>query len=111
MGGYSFSSRDLKTWVVLLGHLWLEFRTVSWVLIQEILNILIFLIKDSVFLLAMVPEFFFFWPVEIWCPVLFRQMMHIMVRMLRLNRDDMFSHLVLIINQIVVLALHWNHMV
>ena len=113
MGGYSFSSWDLKPWVVLLGHLRLEFRSFFWVLFQVILNILIFLTKDSVFLLARImPEIFFFGPVEIWCPVLFRQMMHIMVRMFSLFRDDMLSLVVLIIiNQFVVLAFHWDHMV
>ena len=113
MGGYSFSSWDLKPWVVLLGHLRLEFRSFFWVLFQVILNILIFLTKDSVFLLARImPEIFFFGPVEIWRPVLFRQMMHIMVRMFSLFRDDMLSLVVLIIiNQFVVLAFHWDHMV
>ena len=112
MGSYSFSRWDLKSWVVLLGHLRLELRCFFWVLLQEIRNILIFLIKEPVFLLtSIMPEIFFFGPVEIWCPVLFGQMMHVMVRMLRLFGDDMFSLMVLIINQLVVLALHWDHMV
>ena len=112
MGGYSFSRWDLEPWVILPGHLRLKFRSCFWVLFQVVLNILIFLIKESVLLLASImPEIFFFGPVEIWRPVLFRQMMHIMVRMLSLFRDDMLSLMVFIINQFVVLALHWDHMV
>ena len=104
---------DLNAWVVLLERLRFEFRCRSRVLMQVILNILLFFIEESVFLLtiSMMPNLLF-GPMEIWCPVFLGQIVNVVVRMmLGLFWDDMFSHLVFIINYVMVLALDWDHVV